>query len=67
MIILRFGVCCLVFGSIIKALDFKAFKISLLAFNQLLMLCNSEFNKYSKLEIVSAFTQMHVSSAINED
>ena len=63
MIILRFVVCCRIFGDIIKALDFKAFKISLLAFSQLLTLCNFEYIKYSKLVIASAFTQMQVSSA----
>ena len=61
MVILRFE-ACRVSKSIIKALDFKAFKISLMAFSQLLTLNNFEFIKYIKLVIVSAFTQMNVSS-----
>ena len=47
----------------IKALDIKAFKISLLAFSQLCTLSNSEFIKYSEFAVVLAFMQMHVSSA----
>ena len=65
MAFLIFRVCCLVCGGIIKAQDFKAFKISLLAFNQSLTLSDSEFIKYSKSVVVSAFTQMHVPSAEN--
>ena len=67
LVISRFGACCRVFGGITKALDFKAFRISLLAFSQLLTLSNSEFIKYSKLVIVCAFTQMHVSSANKQE
>ena len=37
--------------------------MSLFAFSQLLTLSNSEFIKYSKLDIVSALMQMYVSSA----
>ena len=65
MVVLRFGVCCQVFWRYYctKALDFKTYKLSFLAFSQLLALSNCEFIKYSNLVIVSACTQMHVSSA----
>ena len=62
MAIFRFGASCRVIEGIIEALDFTAFKISLLAFSQLLTLSNSELIKYFKLVIVFAFTQIHVST-----